>query len=54
MLHGLSELIERDQTAIEKGTTINRRLDALRTAIEETNAEREFHVGNRLRNGGLR
>jgi hypothetical protein len=52
MLHPLSELIERDQAAIEKGTTVNRRLDALRTAIEETNAKREFHLGDRLRDGG--
>ena len=54
MLHRLSELVERDQPAMKKGASINRRLDALRTAIEETNAEREFHIGNRLRDGGLR
>src|SRR5262249_1213907 len=54
VLHGLLQLIERDETAIEKRARIDRGFDALRAAIKETHSERMFHVGNRLRNGGLR
>src|SRR5438876_5940310 len=52
--HGLLQLIERDETAIEKRARIDRGLDALRATIKETHSERIFHIGNRLRYGGLR
>ena len=54
MFYSLPQLIEGDEAAIEKGAPINRGLYALRTAIQETDPERVFHVGNRLRYCRLR
>jgi hypothetical protein len=54
MFYSLPQLIEGNEAAIEKGAPINRGLYALRTAIQETDPERVFHVGNRLRYCRLR
>src|SRR5262249_62072425 len=50
----LFELVKDSNATFDEGPTILGWLDALRTAVEETNAEVVLHVGDRLRNGRLR
>src|SRR5262249_23921717 len=54
LLHALPQLVERHETTVEKCAPIECGLDTLRAAIEESDAERVFHIGNRLGYGGLR
>src|SRR5262249_57938584 len=51
---GLFQLIEGDDTAIQKGVRIDRGLDSTRMTVKKAYAERVLHVGNRLRYRGLR
>src|SRR5262249_15176070 len=52
--NALLELVERDRAALEQGTAIHGRLDALGAAVEQPHAQRMLEVGDDLRNGGLR
>ena len=49
----LVQLVEDGNAAFGEGAAILSRLNTVRAAIEQANAERVLHVGNRLRNGGL-
>jgi len=46
-LHAASQVVEYGNAAVEECATIQRGLDALRTPIEETNAERMLEIGDR-------
>src|SRR5215813_15596589 len=48
--YALPQLIEDGDAAFGEGATIERRLDALRAAIKQGDAQRAFEVGNCLRN----
>jgi hypothetical protein len=54
LLHRLIQRIERAEAAIEKRASIDRRFDALRTAIEKTHAHGMLEIGDRFRNNGSR
>src|SRR5713226_5645431 len=54
VLHGLPQFVERDEAALEQCTPVNCGLDTLWATVEETNTERVFHVGDRLRYRRLR
>ena len=54
VLHGLLELIEGIETAVEQRAPVNGRLDPALTSIKQADPERIFQVGDGLRYRGLR
>jgi hypothetical protein len=54
VLHGLAQFVEHHQAAIEQRAPVDRRLDALRRAIEHAHTERVLEIGDRLRHHGVR
>jgi hypothetical protein len=49
LVDALSQLVEDREAAPEQGPTIDRWLDALRRAVEQTDTEDVFEVNKRLR-----
>ena len=47
VLHGLRNLVEGGNAAFEQRATVLRRLDSLWTAVEDRDAERVLHLGDR-------
>src|SRR5262245_57978887 len=53
-LDACPHVIEDGDAALEQRTAIERRLDALRAAVEQANAEEMFEIGDDLRDDRLR
>ena len=51
--HTLAQVVENRDRPLQQGAAIESCFDALRRAIEQRDAERALHFGNRLRYGGL-
>src|SRR5262249_8766681 len=50
----LAKVVERGGRPFDQRAAEERRLDAARRAIEQADAKRQFHAGNRFRDGWLR
>ena len=53
VLDTLLQFVEGDETTLQQRARIDRRHDAARTAIQQLDPERYFHIGDSLRYGGL-